>query len=96
MIYTNYIFYKQKLINNGQNKMFNLKQSCIFDMDIEPENTYLLNDNLYILIFDFLSAEDLPKICLCSRKFNLLIKSLDYKYKQLFEEKFCSSYKNYE
>lgn len=76
--------------------MNSLKQSCIFDIDIEPENNYNLNDNLYILIFDFLPAEDLPKISLCSKKFNLLSKSLDYKYIIFFEKKFCSSYKNYE
>lgn len=76
--------------------MFNLKQSCIFDMETEIENAYLLNDNLYLLIFDFLRAEDIPNIALCSQKFNNLVKCLDYKYKILFEEKFCSSYSNFE
>ena len=76
--------------------MFNLKQSCIFDMETEIENEYLLNDNLYLLIFDFLSVEDIPNIALCSQKFNILVKSLDYKYKFFFEEKFCSSYSNFE
>ena len=75
--------------------MFNLKQSCIFYMETEIENTYLLNDNLYLLIFDFLTAEDIPNIALCSQKFNNLVKCLDYKYKILFEEKFCSSYSNF-
>lgn len=75
--------------------MFNLKQSCIFDMDIEQEETPILADNLYLLIFDFLSAEDLPNIALCNKKFNFLSKSLDYKYKKYFEEKFCFSYNNF-
>ena len=76
--------------------MFNLKQSCIIDMETEIENDYLLNDDLYILIFSFLPANDLPNIALCSQKFNFLTKYLDYKYKYSFEEKFCSSYINYE
>ena len=88
--------YKKKLKLNEQIKMFSLKQSCIFDMETEEENIYPLNDNLYLLIFDFLPAEDLPNIALCSKKFNNLVKCLDYKYKILFEEKFCSSYSNFE
>ena len=75
--------------------MFNLKQSCIIDMETETENIYLLNDNIYILIFSFLSADDLPNIALCSKKFDDLTKFLDYKYKFSFENKFCSSYINY-
>ena len=76
--------------------MFSLKQSMLFDMEIEPENNYKLNNDLYLLIFSFLSAEDLPNISLCSKKFNEIAELLGYKYKFLFEDKFCSSYKTYE
>jgi hypothetical protein len=76
--------------------MFNLKQSVFVDMEIETENNYNLSDDLYSIIFSFLSVKELPKISLCSKKFNEIIEKLDYKYKFLFDEKFCSSYKNYE
>ena len=76
--------------------MFNLKQSVFVDMEIETENNYNLSDDLYSIIFSFLSVEELPKISLCSKKFKEIIEKLDYKYKFLFDDKFCSSYKNYE
>ena len=62
--------------------MFNLRSSCFGDIDMTIEEDYLLNDNLYKLIFDFCDAEDLSKISLCS--------------KSIFEEIYCSSYENYE
>ena len=65
-------------------------------METEMENEYILPDNLFLLIFDFLPAEDIPSIALCSQKFNNLVKNLDYKYKFFFEEKFCSSFSNFE
>jgi len=76
--------------------MFNLRSSCFGDIDMTIENDYLLNDNLYKLIFEFVGAEDLSKISLCSRKFNEIAKELDFKYKSIFEEIYCSSYENYE
>ncbi len=76
--------------------MFNLRSSCFGDIDMAIENDYLLNDNLYKLIFEFVGPEDLSKISLCSRKFNEIAKELDFKYKSIFEEIYCSSYENYE
>lgn len=76
--------------------MFNLRSSCFGDIDMAIENDYLLNDNLYKLIFDFCSPEDLSQISLCSKKFNEIAKELDFKYKSIFEEIYCSSYENYE
>jgi hypothetical protein len=76
--------------------MFNLRSSCFGEIDMAIENDYLLNDNLYKLIFDFCDAEDLSKISLCSKKFNEIAKELDFKYKSIFEEIYCSSYENYE
>ena len=76
--------------------MFNLRSSCFGDIDMTREEDYLLNDNLYKLIFDFCDAEDLSKISLCSKKFNEIAKELDFKYKSIFEEIYCSSYENYE
>ena len=76
--------------------MFNLRSSYFRDIDMTIENDYLLNDNLYKLIFDFCDAEDLSKISLCSKKFNEIAKELDFKYKSIFEEIYCSSYENYE
>jgi hypothetical protein len=76
--------------------MFNLRSSCFGDIDMTIENDYLLNDNLYKLIFDFCSAEDLSKISMCSKKFNEIAKEFDFKYKSIFEEIYCSSYENYE
>ena len=76
--------------------MFNLKSSCLFDIDMKIENDYYLNDNLYKKIFDYCTAEELCRISLCSKKFNKIAKKLDYKFKTYFEDTFCSSYKNYE
>ena len=76
--------------------MFSLKQIVFFDMEIETENDYNLADDLYLIIFSFLSVEELPKISLCCKKFKKIIELLDYKYKFYFDEKFCSSYNNYE
>ena len=76
--------------------MFNLKSSCFFDVDMTIENDYLLNDYLYKLIFEFCTPEDLCKISLCSKKFNSITKELDYKFKGIFEDNYCSSYSNYE
>ena len=76
--------------------MFNLKSSCLFDIDMSIENKYLFNDNIYKLIFDFCNATDLCQISLCSKKFNAITKELDYKYLSSFEEFYCSSYNNYE
>lgn len=76
--------------------MLNLKTSYFGEFDMIIENNYQLNDNLYKLIFDFCTYEDLNNISLCSKKFNELAKELDYKYKIIFEEMYCSSYDNYE
>ena len=76
--------------------MFNLKSSCLFDIEMSIENNYLLSDNLYKLIFDFCSPEDLCQISLCSKKFNEISKQLDYKFHLIFENNYCSSYNNYE
>ena len=76
--------------------MLNLKTSYFGEFDMIIENNYQFNDNLYKIIFEFCDAEDLNNISLCSKKFNELVKELDYKYKKIFEEKFCSSYENYE
>ena len=76
--------------------MLNLRSSCFGDIDMTIENDYLLNDNLYKLIFDFCSPEDLSQVSLCSKKFNEIAKELDFKYKSIFEEIYCSSYENYE
>ena len=76
--------------------MFSLKSSCLFDIDMSVENNYLLSDNLYKLIFDFCSPEDLCQISLCSKKFNDISKQLDYKFYSIFENNYCSSYNNYE
>ena len=77
--------------------MFNLKSSCLFDIDMSIENKYLFNDNIYKLIFDFCNPTDLFQISLCSKKFNdIIAKELDYKYLAAFEEFYCSSYNNYE
>ena len=76
--------------------MLNLKTSYFGEFDMIIENNYQLNDNLYKLIFDFCAPEDLNNISLCSKKFNELAKELDYKYKKIFEETYCSSYDNYE
>ena len=76
--------------------MLNLKTSYFGEINMIIENNYQLNDNLYKLIFDFCTPEDLTNISLCSKKFNELAKELDYKYKIIFEETYCSSYDNYE
>ena len=76
--------------------MLNLKTSYFGEFNMIIENNYQLNDNLYKLIFDFCTQEDLTNISLCCKKFNELTKELDYKYKKIFEETFCSSYENYE
>ena len=76
--------------------MFDLRSSCFGEIDMTIENNYLLNDNLYKLIFSFSSSEDLCRISLCSKKFNEIAKELDYKYKYIFEDIYCSSYDNYE
>jgi hypothetical protein len=76
--------------------MLGLKSSCLFDIDMEIENNYLLNDNLYKLIFEFCDAEDLCQISFCSKKFNEISKQLDYKFHSIFEDNYCSSYNNYE
>ena len=76
--------------------MKNLRNSIFFDMEIETEKSYNLNDDLYKLIFDFCTFEDLSQISLCSSKFYKIAKELDYKYRSAFEDSFCSSYSNYE
>jgi hypothetical protein len=77
--------------------MFNLKNSCFFDIDMSVENKYLFNDNIYKLIFEFCNAADLCQISSCSKKFrDIIAKELDYKYITSFEEFYCSSYNNYE
>jgi hypothetical protein len=76
--------------------MYNLRSSFFNDIEMQIENKYILNDNLYKLIFDFCDVEDLCKISLCSKKFNEITKHLDYKFLSVFEENFCSSYYNYE
>ena len=76
--------------------MFNLKCSHFGDFDIAEENTYRLNDNLYKIIFDFCDSEDLLSISLCSKKFNSITSELDYKFKTICEDNYCSNYQNYE
>ena len=76
--------------------MFNLKNSCFYDINMSIENKYLLNNNLYKLIFEFCNYEDICNISLCSKKFNEITKDLDYKFLSIFEENYCSSYTNYE
>jgi hypothetical protein len=76
--------------------MFNLRSSFFDDINMTVENKYLLNDNLYKLIFDFCNPEDICHISLCSKKFNEISKELDYKFISIFEENYCSSYSNYE
>ena len=76
--------------------MFNLKSSCFFDVDMEIENNYILNDNIYKLIFDFCTPEDICQISLCSKKFYEISKQLDFKFYSIFEDNYCSSYSNYE
>ena len=76
--------------------MYNLRSSCFYDINMKIENNYILNDNLYQLIFDFCTPIDLCQISLCSKKFNKIVEQLDYKFKLIFEETYCSSYNNYE
>ena len=76
--------------------MFNLRSSCFDDVNMSIENKYLLNNNLYKLIFDFCNPEDICRISECSKKFNEITKELDYKFISIFEENYCSSYTNYE
>ena len=76
--------------------MLYLKSSCFDDIEMQRENKYSFSNNLYKLIFDFCDAKDLCQISQCSKNFNNISKTLDYKFFFPLENNYCSSYNNYE